>query len=596
MIPSFPDDATLRSLLIAFKSCGHYRDSDYLDESIGVAVKMENAYAMHAGSFSAKIFGGAVSPEELLSKHSQAGIWGKLLKEEDEVHWRQALINGDARAANAYVPRGKSGLIRPKLNRICLECLEEDFALFGFGHYHVLHQVPLLRHCTRHAARLRSCCPICQPSQRLRPAHSRCARCTFSPLPVLDVTPYEKSEDYAWTARLIEEMYRGEAPSLRPRDRQLLVSAAFPRDSMVFRRVELLEQFMSAWGFEDLDALHETFRTHQSVSTVSACLEGYPSFVTHSLRVASIAFALRRAPQGWDRTAPASPAQSFGLFTPPMHVAENEVIAAAACIEEEGFPAGTLQLLFEGGTRKDAAVVLGVSAALLYALECRLPVECTSALEEARDQSPKKKAKKTKRRSTPNNVQRDRRIAKLPEMRKAALAAREKGMKRKKQLALHARSVYAFLVRYDREWLQNHFPSARKNERNSTSTKRTAYRKLALVAKRKKKGHSFPVIDRAIWNWLKQSDFKWLNEQFPEANLRVPPNGPHYRMLAEAAYNERCITQHGYPKIPKDARIWLARYDREWLEQQAEPHRLIDAGEPPRIFPRPSRKKPPDTI
>ncbi|SFP50289.1 hypothetical protein SAMN05216567_106421 [Variovorax sp. OK605] len=596
MIPSFPEDATLRSLLIAFKSCGHYGDSDYLDESIGVAVKMENAYAMHAGSFATKIFDNAVAPDDLLSKHSQAGIWGKLLKEEDELRWRRALINGDARAANAYVPTGTSGLIRPKLNRICLECLEEDFSLFGFGHYHVLHQVPLLSHCTRHAARLRSCCPICQPSQRLRPAHSRCARCKFSPLPVLDVIPYEQTEDYAWTVRLIEEMYRGEAPALRPRDRQQLVGATFPRDSMVFRRVELLEQFMSAWGFEDLATLQETFRIHKSASTVSACLEGYPSFVTHSLRVASIAFALRRAPQSWESAAPASAAQSFGLFTPPMHVAEKHVAAAAARIEEEGFPAGTLQLLFEGGTRKDAAVVLGVSAALLYALECRLPVECTSALEEARNQRPKKKAKKTKRRSRPNIGQRDRRIAKLPEMRKAALAAREKGVKRKKQLALHARSVYAFLVRYDREWLQNHFPSARKNERNSTSQKRAAYRKLALAAKRKMEGRSLPAIDRATWNWLKRSDFKWLNEQFPEANLRVPPNGPHYRMLAEAAYNERRVTQHGYPKIPENARIWLARYDREWLEQQAEPHRLINARELPRIFRRPSRKKLPDVV
>lgn len=599
MIPSFPDDATLRSLLIAFKSCGHYRDSDYLDESIGVAVKMENAYAMHAGSFSTKIFGSIVSPDELLSKHSQAGIWGKLLKEADEAHWRQALINGDSRTANAYVPTGSSGLIRPKLNRVCLECLEEDFALFGFGHYHVLHQIPLLQHCTRHRVRLRSCCPICQPSQRLRPAHSRCARCTFSPLPVLDISPYEQSEEYAWTARLIEEMYRNEAPALRPRDRQLLVSRAFPRDSMVFRRMELLEQFMSAWGLKDIESLREIFRVHKSASTISACLEGYPSFVPHSLRVASIAFAIRRAPQGWEKTLPPTPAQSFCLFTPPLQVAEEQIVAAAECIEKEGFPAGTLQLLFEGETRKDVAVVLGVPAALLYALECRLPTECASAIEDIRRQRPKKKAHKAKHRSAPRkgqrNAQRERRIAKLPDMRTAALAAHQKGIKRKTQLARHARSVYQFLVQHDREWLQSHFPSARRNENKATSTKRTAYRKLATASKRKKKGHSFPAtdIDRAIWKWLKRNDFKWLNEHFPEANLCIAPNGPHYRMLAEEAYKERRVTLHGYPKIPKSAHVWLTRYDREWLEQQAEPHRLINAGEPPRIFRRPSRKKPP---
>ncbi|SCX71580.1 hypothetical protein SAMN03159363_3938 [Variovorax sp. EL159] len=551
---------------------------------------------MHAGSFSAKIFESAVTPDELLSKHSQAGIWGKLLKEEDEVRWRQALINGDARAANAHVPRGTSGLIRPKLNRICLECLEEDFALFGFGHYHVLHQVPLLRHCTKHEVRLRSCCPACQPSQRLCPAHSRCARCTFSPLPLLDISPYEQSEEYTWTARLIQEMYRGEAPELRPRDRQLLVSIAFPRDSMVFRRMELLEQFMSAWGFKDLESLQEFFRSHKSASTISACLEGYPSFVTHSLRVASIAFALRRAPQDWEKAAIPNRAQSFGLFTPPLHVAEERIVAAAVCVEEEGFPAGTLQLLFEGGTRRDAAAVLGVSAALLYALECRLPVECASALEEARKQSPKKKAKKTERPSTPRNGRRDQRIAKLPEMRAAALTAREGGIKRRKQLALHARSVYELLLQYDREWLLRHFPTARKNERHAVSTKRAAYRKLAVAAKRKKKGNSSSAIDidRSIWNWLKQYDFMWLKEQFPEAGLRATPNGPRYRTLAEEAYKERRVTPHGYPKIPRAAYAWLTRYDRDWLEQQAEPHRLINAGEPRQIFPRPSRRKPPN--
>lgn len=594
MIPSFPEDATLRSLLIAFKSCGHYRDSDHLDESIGVAVKMENAYAMHAGSFATKIFENAVDPDDLLSKHSQAGIWGKLLKEEDEVRWRQALINGNARAANAYVPTGSSGLIRPKLNRICLECLEEDLALFGFGHYHVLHQIPLLRHCTKHGGRLRSCCLNCQPSQRLRPAHSRCARCALSPLPSLDIAPYEKSEEYAWTARLIEQMYRGEAPTLRPRDRQLLVSAAFPRDSMIFRRVELLEQFISAWGLEDIESVREIFRVHKSAAAITACLEGYPSFVTHSLRVASIAFALRRAPQGWDKTFPASPAQSFGLFTPPIQIAEERIVAAAGCIEEEGFPAGTLQLLFEGETRKDAAVVLGVSAALLYALECRLPVECTSALEEVRNRRPKKMAKKTKkttRRPTPNNTQRERHIAKMLEMRKAALAAREEGIERKTQLALYARSVYAFLVRHDRMWLQHHFPSVRRKEINATATKRTAYRKLAMAARRKKKGLSFSATDRAIWEWLKLHDFRWLKQQFPEAKLRVPPNGPHYRTLATEAYNERRVTLHGYPKIPRTAYLWLARYDRDWLEKQAEPHRLINAGEPPQILRRPGRKK-----
>lgn len=596
MIPSFPEDATLRSLLIAFKSCGHYRDSDYLDESIGVAVKMENAYAMHAGSFSAKIFEGAVTPDELLSKHSQAGIWGKLLREEVEICWRRALINGDARTANAYVPTGSSGLIRPKLNRVCLECLEEDFALFGFGHYHVLHQIPLLRHCARHHARLRSCCPICQPSQRLRPAHSRCARCRLSPLPVLDIAPYEKSEEYAWTARLIAEMYRGEAPALRPRERQLLVSRAFPRDTMVFRRMELLEQFMSAWELEDIESLRRTFRVHKSARTISACLEGYPSFVTHSLKVASIAFALRRAPQDWEKTSPSPHAQSFGLFTPPLEVAEEKVVAAADCIEEDGFPTGTLQLLVEGRTRKDVAEVLGVPSALLHALECRLPVECASAIEEIRKQRPKKKTRKSKQHAGSHKEQQnpppERHIAKILEMRAAALAARAKGVERKSHLEQQARSVYVFLIRYDREWLHKHFPSARKSEAKAISAKRITYRKLAIAAKRKKKGNSSLAIniDRAIWKWLQLNDFRWLKEQFPEANLRVPPHGPHYRMLAEFAYRESRVTQYGYPEIPKIARVWLARYDRDWLEEQAEPHRLIKASESRRSFVDPAER------
>lgn len=243
MIPFLPAGAT--QLLAAMQKRIRYpsQDGDY-------------AYRYFIGCASAHVsevvMAGAITPEELLDRHSAGPLLLSLLDAPDGAALRASLLKGTDRvkcSARTYLPWGPP--MSPFVRR-CPLCVEEDLDTVGTAFPRVLHQVGFVHHCPAHECPLQELCASCQEPilgartpRCSKPTITRCSACgRKGGLPM----PQRSSEGYVAAVSLTHSLLHGRVASMRPAYRARMMRCLWSQ----VEKDELLRRFVEWWQEPDL--------------------------------------------------------------------------------------------------------------------------------------------------------------------------------------------------------------------------------------------------------------------------------------------------------------------------------------------------------
>lgn len=124
--------------------------------------RKRNLFGENVASVAERAFGGSVPPGDVLLKHTLFGVYSRALPPTVAAAWSDSLIVGSRRHNARTLLRTSSPrtfqLITKHL-RSCHQCIAEDVALFGFGQWRVLHQIPSLFFCPAHGH------PLCEEAK-----------------------------------------------------------------------------------------------------------------------------------------------------------------------------------------------------------------------------------------------------------------------------------------------------------------------------------------------------------------------------------------------------------------------------------------------
>lgn len=157
MTPLFPSDATLASILQAFVYAGKFPDS-FRHASFLTKGRISGDFGEATKSFSERVLDGAMTPEELLEKHTMAPLMENLLDADIAKQWKCLLIEGSRYPHKGIFPNFLSTFMKSRALRCCPKCIQEDLKNYGLAHWHVPHQILGIKHCIYHGDLLCNAC------------------------------------------------------------------------------------------------------------------------------------------------------------------------------------------------------------------------------------------------------------------------------------------------------------------------------------------------------------------------------------------------------------------------------------------------------
>lgn len=160
-VPAF---ATIGSILAAWCRDHKVGTIGNINERIGAPSNHHHYFAWRAQTLSDKIFGGQITADALLDRHSQLPLFTAILPEEVAAEVRESQRVGtdySYHRLNQYADRDV--LESPKFRRRP-ECVKEDVARYGVAHWRLYHQWPFARHCAEHRVPLQQACKRCRLS------------------------------------------------------------------------------------------------------------------------------------------------------------------------------------------------------------------------------------------------------------------------------------------------------------------------------------------------------------------------------------------------------------------------------------------------
>ena len=190
-----PQGATLHSLpTFIHRSCGARNGALGCIRYYGIAkdrLEPGNPSGQGAQHLATKFLGGVQSGAELIRHHTLMGLYKPVMCDE---WWVNRSVDKIARGALQIHGIG-SNLIHGPLSW-CPDCSREDFGLYGWAPWRVLHQVPFAHHCPVHGTPLLSICALCNEpvgyNFRWRLPGDSCQKCkgnSFRPALVVEKSP-----------------------------------------------------------------------------------------------------------------------------------------------------------------------------------------------------------------------------------------------------------------------------------------------------------------------------------------------------------------------------------------------------------------------
>lgn len=213
MFPAFPSGATLHSILLACVQTGKL--TSMRQRVLGLPFRQPGTvsfYEKYPEVLAEHVFDGALTADDIFLHHTVAPIYLSSIE--------RILITSVAGACRSEWHRYKSD--RPLSTyapRLCPQCVEEDVANFGCGHWRREHQIRSVNVCTKHLTTLHEQCatPDCGAKSEMRSQilpGQPCLACHNTETSSLDIGPI--SEGYIAYCKLFTDALHMRIPEVTP--------------------------------------------------------------------------------------------------------------------------------------------------------------------------------------------------------------------------------------------------------------------------------------------------------------------------------------------------------------------------------------------
>jgi hypothetical protein len=251
-----PDYATLRSVVAAAVRCGRIASIEEAFAPSGGNVDIDRYLGESSAALGAHLFDDVVDADHLLLNHSHFSVFGNLLSAQTESSFERALIDstGDADALRAHLL--SFGGFEATVLRRCPQCVEEDVAQFGNGHWRIFHQFPVARHCVVHGCRLQTRCAHCKApilrSDRPLLADDPCERCGHDRF---SATSFKPAVAYWPTLRAMYQLLSSVVLKAKPEARRAKWEQAREHWTSRCQIRDPILRALEAWACSSLDSL-----------------------------------------------------------------------------------------------------------------------------------------------------------------------------------------------------------------------------------------------------------------------------------------------------------------------------------------------------
>lgn len=459
LIPAFPRGATIESIFLAnywLRQPGSLSGANRLfyGKQKGKPSNL-NPYGLHANAFSQRVLGGKVSGQALVQFHSAWPVYSSVLPRDLADKVQLGLTEGRYAELRKLLSRYYDNTQYVDEWRICPACCAQDVAVYGVGHWRVVHQLPGVTACPTHQAALLYRCADCAAplggATSLAMPGWPCMVCGSEARVALLVNP---SPGARALACLYSRLVNGDGPDLQPVSRAALherVLGAEPSDRAV---AGYIERFRSTFGcdrVEQLGSLLNSTVTLQSV--ISAVRGGIPS--SHPIILALAAFA------EWYASAPEfqEDAAFFQDEARRQHVARPQGLKAPGIVElcdygvEYGVPKTAILARIDGVSVRDIRRRGLASAKSWRKFYVALPERLRCLLPQVEPQP---------MRSTARGLSFD---EKRKLHRSQILSKLEQGKTRRRDLVRECSTSWRWCLKNDAEWFERAFPPARRGPR-----------------------------------------------------------------------------------------------------------------------------------
>lgn len=515
MIPTFPSDATISSIHLAFLRAGNGQSlKSSVREVYGLNGSIHNCFGYKANSLIGRTLAGAIDPKELIDRHSMFPLVACIVTPHISERWRHVLATGNADELRRFLAPSQHGIKKRDVLRQCPKCVHQDREIFGTGHWHVMHQLPAIRFCKIHGDLLHDQCSRCgsafgSPSDLALPGEP-CARC--GSVKTASSLTAKRSKGYNSFADLVARAFQGNAPELAPGIRTLLVQKIIATSNGDAKT--LLASFLATWEVDNLQHLEKLLQYRTSYH---AALQ----FFTEGVAQVSLPFLLAAIAFAWEHIA-----ESDRRHLLLLEMAEIDVSSIATAdvnpierLREElnslahihHLPSEVVEQLACGNRGQASALIGGTNVFLL--LDGLSPAS-RAQIETGFAQFRSRIAVKTHPR---RESQRSNSYEKIQVLRQKILAFIAAGCNSRSDLKRKNATLYQTALLTDRAWLDEVMPSShrihRLSHRANVATKRSHYRAIILQAK--KNGSSTRTELRRVCsgaiNFAIRNDRKWFD-------------------------------------------------------------------------------------
>ena len=135
---------------------GATHKNDSIQEIYGhVGGGKRNLFGQRVKFASTAVFGGSLSPEEVLIRHTLFGIYSRALPKHVADSWAMDLVDGRQIRGRLPGQVQRSGTSK-RLHfattalRSCRTCVTQEMDEVGYASWHILHMLPPVHHCPKH--------------------------------------------------------------------------------------------------------------------------------------------------------------------------------------------------------------------------------------------------------------------------------------------------------------------------------------------------------------------------------------------------------------------------------------------------------------
>lgn len=275
MTPLFPSDATLASILQAFVYAGKF-SSPLRYAPFPTKGRLSSDFGEATKSFSEHVLDGAVTPEDLLEKHTMFPLMACLLDANAAKQWKSALIEGRRYAHKGIFPNFLATFLPSRASRCCPKCIQEDLKNYGLAHWRIPHQIPGIKHCIYHGNLLCDTCESFGCNAKFKNLmgpfqlpSDPCWSCGATDIGIIR-TRNILSPGYQAYSEIANRALQGEAWELTPHTREVVRSHL--RSKTLEHKRNLISAWVSSWKEHSFPTLLKSLESTEAESSSSTAL------------------------------------------------------------------------------------------------------------------------------------------------------------------------------------------------------------------------------------------------------------------------------------------------------------------------------------